>query len=591
MFAKTSFNEDISEWDVSNAKTFETMFWNAEKFDQPIGAKWNTQNVTNMIKMFCQAKNFNNGGQPFGEKWTMDKVEWTWAMFWGAEKFNQPINHWNMSKVTKCYDMFMNAKAFDQPLDKWDLSNVVTTHRMFNRADSFNQDLSAWGDKLGKLKDAVRMFANMPALKQTFVWALREDCDTTGIDTNSPLLKLHIIDVGSDLAQVPSTPTPETESAAPAQTESPQAAETTAAPPRKLRLASTISKFKITQIVQNKTKGVAFDEALYQKDVDDFLQNFGEEHADDEELKKLRKWLPKNIREDFHIYFGKAVENEIPLDFFFYKIFGYLFLVETDNKSFQNLPATLKPHAQRFLEVEQKLIDEQEDIDEDDLENDPANPPEMADENEYEDDLEREKKECEYASNALYVKLENERTMFIYNCDSRRDADTRNSNRILNILGALMLAKAYESKMYDFNKKARRAKGEYLMKCHSEICEFDLQLYQNVPVQVYNESLVKFWEKLAERYHINKNHAELKETIASMAQLVADEIRKEEAKIRKKEEDKFNQAMMIIGILSMLGAVFAAIPVFQMLAKWFSTVDRLFFSKKSTFTVDFCVLG
>ena len=140
-----------------------------------------------MIGMFCQAKNFNNGGQPFGENWVMDNVRWTWRMFWGAEKFNQPINHWKIDKVEKMEKMFMGAKAFNKPLDKWNVANVVDMNQIFNNAESFNQDLSAWGDKLGKVKNMFRAFANTKSLNRTFAWKINENCDITNITKGSPL--------------------------------------------------------------------------------------------------------------------------------------------------------------------------------------------------------------------------------------------------------------------------------------------------------------------------------------------------------------------------------------------------------------------
>ena len=151
--------------------------------------------------------------------------------------------------------------------------------------------------------------------------------------------------------------------------------------------------------------------------------------------------------------------------------------------------------------------------------------------------------------------------MYIYNGNTNKD--TQNSNRILNIIGALILAKAYESKMYDFNKMARNTKGANLMQCHKEICAFDLKYYQDTPVLVYNSALVEFWEELSKRYKINDKHKELQETIARIAQLVSDEIRERENKTREAENKRFTWAMFIIGVLSALGAILAAVPVIQ----------------------------
>lgn len=54
----TSFNEDISSWDVSSVTTMKLMFRNAHDFNQNIG-NWDTSNVTNMEVMFGDASAFN----------------------------------------------------------------------------------------------------------------------------------------------------------------------------------------------------------------------------------------------------------------------------------------------------------------------------------------------------------------------------------------------------------------------------------------------------------------------------------------------------------------------------------------------------
>jgi len=64
-----SFNDSISDWDVSNVTTMYGMFNYTASFNQPLN-NWNTSNVTNMSHMFV--------GTPF----------------------NQDISNWNVSKVT-----------------------------------------------------------------------------------------------------------------------------------------------------------------------------------------------------------------------------------------------------------------------------------------------------------------------------------------------------------------------------------------------------------------------------------------------------------------------------------------------------------
>ena len=54
---KTTFNADISTWDVSNVTTMEGMFEGAEKFNKDV-SKWDTNKVQNMDKMFKNATEF-----------------------------------------------------------------------------------------------------------------------------------------------------------------------------------------------------------------------------------------------------------------------------------------------------------------------------------------------------------------------------------------------------------------------------------------------------------------------------------------------------------------------------------------------------
>ena len=55
---RTTFNEDIGRWDVSNVTDMNRIFLNAKAFNQDIG-DWNTSSVTNMGRMFSDASTFN----------------------------------------------------------------------------------------------------------------------------------------------------------------------------------------------------------------------------------------------------------------------------------------------------------------------------------------------------------------------------------------------------------------------------------------------------------------------------------------------------------------------------------------------------
>ena len=110
----TSFNSDISSWDVSNVVNMRSMFNSATSFNQDI-SNWDVSNVANM-----------------------------WSMFNNATSFNQDISNWNTGRVTNMSSIFARASSFNQDISNWDVSNVVSMSSMFNNATSFNQDLGKW---------------------------------------------------------------------------------------------------------------------------------------------------------------------------------------------------------------------------------------------------------------------------------------------------------------------------------------------------------------------------------------------------------------------------------------------------------------
>jgi surface protein len=94
----TAFNQDISNWNISNVLNMSAMFYQATSFNQNISS-WNTSNVTNMYGMFYQ-----------------------------ATSFDQNLGNWNISKVTDMEYMFtdvtLSTANYDAMLDKWSKQSV-----------------------------------------------------------------------------------------------------------------------------------------------------------------------------------------------------------------------------------------------------------------------------------------------------------------------------------------------------------------------------------------------------------------------------------------------------------------------------------
>ena len=139
----STFNQDISTWDVSNVTDMNSMFAGKlitpTQFNQPLN-NWNVGSVTDMNRMFDNNIAFN---QPLNN-WDVSNVDDMSNLFNGNTSFNQDISSWDVSNVTDMSSMFGYCNDFNQPIGSWNVSNVTDMYAMFF-ASSFNQNISNWG--------------------------------------------------------------------------------------------------------------------------------------------------------------------------------------------------------------------------------------------------------------------------------------------------------------------------------------------------------------------------------------------------------------------------------------------------------------
>lgn len=155
----TSFNQDISSWDISRVTNTSYLFSRAYFYNQPLD-NWNTSAVTNMAGMFNEASNFN---QPLG-KWDVSNVVDMHEMFWRDTSFNQPIGNWNTSSAVNMSALFAGARRFNQPIGSWNTSAVTNMSYMFADAKSFNQPIGNWD--VSKVIGMFSMFAGAAKFNQ-----------------------------------------------------------------------------------------------------------------------------------------------------------------------------------------------------------------------------------------------------------------------------------------------------------------------------------------------------------------------------------------------------------------------------------------
>lgn len=112
MFAFSSFDGNISDWNTSSVKSMDGMFQGTSEFNSSIN-NWDTSNVEDISLMFS-----------------------------GAKSFNQSINNWDTSNVTDMSNVFEETDKYNQPLNNWDVSNVTNMRGMFKDSKSFNGNIS-----------------------------------------------------------------------------------------------------------------------------------------------------------------------------------------------------------------------------------------------------------------------------------------------------------------------------------------------------------------------------------------------------------------------------------------------------------------
>jgi surface protein len=198
MFNKAvDFNGNLSSWDVSNVTDMQYMFWNAKSFNQDISS-WDVSNVDSMRYMFYQTDNFNQDIS----NWDVSNVRIMAGMFNQATSFNQDLNSWDVSSVTRMYRMFYEAESFNQDIGNWDVSSVISMNGMFNDSglttDNYDVILNSWSQQ--EVQSEVSLYAvginycngadARQSLIVTYGWTIIDagiDCSTASVDDQNQL--------------------------------------------------------------------------------------------------------------------------------------------------------------------------------------------------------------------------------------------------------------------------------------------------------------------------------------------------------------------------------------------------------------------
>jgi surface protein len=174
MFAScNNWDEDLSDWDVSNITSMRQTFSNCYLFtnggsDGITG--WDVSNVSDSFETFVRATGFNH---PIGN-WNTSSFNTLRRYFYGDGlnmSFNQPLSGWDTSNVTNMWNTFSYCNQFDQDIGNWNTSKVTRMDGMF-RISNFNNggssSISGW-DTSG-VNDMNAMFSNSPFNQPIGIW-------------------------------------------------------------------------------------------------------------------------------------------------------------------------------------------------------------------------------------------------------------------------------------------------------------------------------------------------------------------------------------------------------------------------------------
>ena len=152
-------NLDISNWNVSNCKNFNSTFSGCEFFNGDL-SQWDVHNSSQFNGMFNGCISFNGDLS----QWDVSSCENFDNMFEGCTNFNQDLSHWNVSAGTSFVSMFEDCTVFNSDISGWLVGGVVDLHYMFAECPNFNQDLSEWDVSL--CTTLVAMFRGCTSFNQ-----------------------------------------------------------------------------------------------------------------------------------------------------------------------------------------------------------------------------------------------------------------------------------------------------------------------------------------------------------------------------------------------------------------------------------------
>jgi surface protein len=137
----TTFNSDISGWDVSHVTTMQECFKMAKRLDFN-AIRWDVRKVGSTQDMFMNAEAFVGSGL---NQWITSSLTNMAGTFLVAKSMAANIGRWDVSKVTTLKSTFQSTSAFTgEDLLFWDTSSVTNMQNTFFGASAVNTNIGNW---------------------------------------------------------------------------------------------------------------------------------------------------------------------------------------------------------------------------------------------------------------------------------------------------------------------------------------------------------------------------------------------------------------------------------------------------------------
>lgn len=151
----TSFDQDINGWDVSSASSVGLMLKGCTSYNnkgQPLTGNFPTTLAVAATGILTSLTDLFNGCTSFDQdlsSWDVSNIESFSGMFEGATSFNsntKSIGVWNTSAATNMINMFQNASSFNQNLSTWTVTAISPQPAGFDTgASSWTLPRPNWG--------------------------------------------------------------------------------------------------------------------------------------------------------------------------------------------------------------------------------------------------------------------------------------------------------------------------------------------------------------------------------------------------------------------------------------------------------------